>query len=149
MKKVLLAAALASAAFSAHAASSDQWFYDGMAWYEHPCGGRAFAKYGHDDSPAVRHAYEITKHDSAQCEELFPTGPDRLGLLLSPRMAVEDASGPAARAGIQPGDIVLAVDGIPLESAVVLRPFENVTGTVALLIRRGDDTFYVPVVLED
>ncbi len=74
MKTVLLAVTLASAAFSAHAASSDQWFYDGMAWYEHPCGVRAFTEYGHDDSPAVRRAYEITKHDPSQCEELFPTG---------------------------------------------------------------------------
>ncbi len=61
--------------------------------------------------------------------------PDRLGL--------------SARAGIQPGDVVLAVDGTPLEGAQTLSPFENVTGTVALLVRRGDETFYVPVVLDD
>jgi len=72
VKKRLLLAALASLAVPAHADSSDLWFYDGMAWYEHPCGLRAFAKYGHDDSPAVRHAYEITKHDPSQCAKLFP-----------------------------------------------------------------------------
>lgn len=75
--------------------------------------------------------------------------PDRLGLSLSPLMIVEQATGPAARAGIEPGDIVLAVDGTPMESVETLRPFENVTGTVALLIQRADETFYVPVVLED
>jgi serine protease Do len=83
----------------------------------------------------------------------FATGayaePDRLGLSLDPLMTVEAATGPAARAGIQPGDVVLAVDGIPLEGVQTLSPFENVTGTVALLVQRGDETFYVPVVLED
>jgi serine protease Do len=83
----------------------------------------------------------------------FATGahadPDRLGLSLDPLMTVEAATGPAARAGIQPGDIVLAVDGTPLEGVQTLSPFENVTGTVALLVQRGDETFYVPVVLED
>jgi len=75
--------------------------------------------------------------------------PDRLGLSLDPLMTVEAATGPAARAGIQPGDVVLAVDGTPLEGAQTLSPFENVTGTVALLVQRGDETFYVPVVLDD
>jgi len=72
MKRILLAGALAALAIPVQAASSDQWFYDGMPWYEHPCGLSAFAKYGHDDSPAVRHAYEITKHDPSQCSKLFP-----------------------------------------------------------------------------
>jgi|SRR2546421_4637920 len=75
--------------------------------------------------------------------------PDRLGLSLNPLMIVQESTGPAAKAGIQPGDTVLAVDGIPLEGAETLRPFEKVTGTVALLIRRADETFYVPVMLDD
>ena len=75
--------------------------------------------------------------------------PDRLGLALSPAMIVVQATGPAASAGIQPGDQVLAVDGIPLEGLDTLRPFEKVTGTVALLIQRGDETFYAPVLLDD
>jgi serine protease Do len=75
--------------------------------------------------------------------------PDRLGLTLDPLMIVADATGPAARAGIQPGDELLAVDGTPLEGVQTLQPFENVSGTVALLVRRGDETFYVPVMLDD
>src|SRR5260221_13226442 len=75
--------------------------------------------------------------------------PDRLGLSLDPLMTVEAATGPAARAGIQPGDVVLAVGGTPLEGAQTLSPFENGTGTVALLVQRGDQTFYLPVVLDD
>ena len=75
--------------------------------------------------------------------------PDRLGLTLNPLMIVEEATGPAASAGVQPGDKLLAVDGTPLEGVRTLRPFENVTGTVALLVQRGEETFYVPVMLDD
>jgi hypothetical protein len=71
MKKVLLAA-LAALAIPVHAASSDLWFGDGVPWYEHPCGLRAFGKYGSDDSPEVRHAYYVTLRDPSQCEKLFP-----------------------------------------------------------------------------
>ena len=74
--------------------------------------------------------------------------PDRLGLTLDPLLIVDKASGPAARAGIRPGDKLLAVDGTPLETIAALQPYEKVTGTVALLVRRGGETFYVPVVLD-
>jgi serine protease Do len=75
--------------------------------------------------------------------------PDRLGLTLNSLMIVEEATGPAASAGVQAGDKLLAVDGTPLEGMQTLLPFENVTGTVALLVQRGDETFYVPVMLDD
>jgi serine protease Do len=75
--------------------------------------------------------------------------PDRIGLSLNSSMIVEQASGPAASAGIQPGDKLLAVDGNPIEGVQTLAAFEKVTGTVALLIQRGDETFYVPVLLDD
>ena len=74
MKKLFGLLAVA-AAFSApvHAdESTDNWFNDGVAWYEHPCGMQAFAKYGRDDSAEVRRAYQITLRDPAQCERLFP-----------------------------------------------------------------------------
>jgi hypothetical protein len=74
MKRVLVAAALAALAVSAHAGedSSEHWFNDGLAWYQHPCGMRAFDKYGQDDSPEVRRAYFLTKHNPALCSKLFP-----------------------------------------------------------------------------
>jgi hypothetical protein len=72
VKRILLVAALASLAVPALADSSDQWFYDRLPWYEHPCGLKAFAKYGHDDSPAVVHAYYVTLRDPSQCSKLFP-----------------------------------------------------------------------------
>jgi hypothetical protein len=74
MKRALVAAALAALAVSVHAGedSTDRWFNDGMAWYEHPCGARAFDKYGQDDRLEVRHAYELTKHHPELCSKLLP-----------------------------------------------------------------------------
>ncbi len=72
MKRLLLAATLASLSLSTQAGSADQWFGHGLPWYQHPCGLQAFGKYGHDASPAVIHAYEVTKRDPSQCSTLFP-----------------------------------------------------------------------------
>ena len=72
MKRLLLAVALATVALSTQASSNDQWFYDGLPWYEHPCGMEAFAKYGRSHSPRVRHAYQVTLRDPSQCSKLFP-----------------------------------------------------------------------------
>ena len=59
---------------------------------------------------------------------------------------VEDASGPAAKAGIQPGDVVMAVNNTPVTSPEQLRSLvEKAKGTVALLVRRGEASLYVPV----
>jgi hypothetical protein len=74
MKSMFVAALLAALAIPAHASedSGGRWFDTGLAWYEHPCGLRAFAKYGHTDTPEVRKAYEITQRDPSQCLKLFP-----------------------------------------------------------------------------
>ena len=54
-------------------------------------------------------------------------------------LVVERASGPAADAGIQPGDVVLAANGAAVTSAEELRAaVEKSKGHVALLIQRGD-----------
>ncbi|HEX6297576.1 MAG TPA: DegQ family serine endoprotease [Burkholderiales bacterium] len=59
---------------------------------------------------------------------------------------VERAGGAAARAGIQPGDVVTAVNGTPVRSARELREAAaKANGTVALLIRRGEASLFVPV----
>jgi serine protease Do len=63
-------------------------------------------------------------------------------------LLVEQASGPAADAGIQPGDIVLSADGTPLDSVNELR---NVVrkhkDVIALLVQHGDARIFVPVQL--
>ncbi|HEY2276523.1 MAG TPA: DegQ family serine endoprotease [Steroidobacteraceae bacterium] len=61
-------------------------------------------------------------------------------------LLVEQASGPAADAGIQPGDIVLSANGAPVSSAAALKSaVESSRGHVALLIQRGDARIFVPV----
>jgi serine protease Do len=61
-------------------------------------------------------------------------------------LVVERASGPAAEAGIQPGDVVLAANGSPINSADDLRgAVEKSKGHIALLIQRGESRLFVPV----
>ena len=61
-------------------------------------------------------------------------------------LVVERASGPAADAGIQPGDVVLAANGTPVTSADDLKSaVEKSKGHIALLIQRGDARIFVPV----
>ncbi|TLY92173.1 MAG: Do family serine endopeptidase, partial [Gammaproteobacteria bacterium] len=61
-------------------------------------------------------------------------------------LVVERASGPAAEAGIRPGDVVLAANGSPVHDAEELRSaVEKSKGHVALLIQRGDARLFVPV----
>jgi serine protease Do len=67
---------------------------------------------------------------------------------VSSGLVVEDASGPAASAGIQPGDVVLSADGAPVDSIEQLRDIVSKhKDVVALLIQRGDSRIFVPVQL--
>ncbi|ATE59745.1 DegQ family serine endoprotease [Thauera sinica] len=63
-------------------------------------------------------------------------------------LLVLDAGGPAARAGIEGGDVILAVNGRPVASADELR--KQVAGAgkhVALLIQRNEARIFVPIEL--
>ena len=63
-------------------------------------------------------------------------------------MLVEDASGPAAVAGIQSGDVILALNGTPVSSVAQLRKLASEAGkNVALLVERGDEKIFVPLAL--
>jgi serine protease Do len=64
----------------------------------------------------------------------------------APGLLVERAGGAAALAGIRPGDVVTAVNGKPVKSARELREAAaKAHGSVALLIRRGEASIFVPV----
>jgi serine protease Do len=61
-------------------------------------------------------------------------------------LLVENAAGPAARAGIQPGDVVLALNGRPVQSVEQLRGLLARSGKqVAVLVQRGGQRIYMPV----
>jgi serine protease Do len=61
-------------------------------------------------------------------------------------LVVQNASGAAARAGIQPGDLILAFNDTPLKSVEQLKSLMKKTDkTIALLIQRDSNRMYVPV----
>jgi serine protease Do len=83
----------------------------------------------------------------------------RLGLALRPLapqerqesglragVVVQDVAGPAEAAGVEPGDIVLAVNGTPVTSVEQVKAVvEKAQKSIALLIQRGDDKIFVPI----
>jgi serine protease Do len=60
-------------------------------------------------------------------------------------LLVERVSGSAARAGMQPGDIVLMADSKPVRSVAELRSAVGSHGNVALLVQRGEARLFVPL----
>ncbi|SMG03085.1 DegQ family serine endoprotease [Burkholderia singularis] len=75
--------------------------------------------------------------------------PEQLkALKLRNGVQIDAADGPATRAGLQRGDIVLRVGDIDITSA---KQFVDVTSkldaqrTIALLVRRGDNTQFIPI----
>jgi serine protease Do len=61
-------------------------------------------------------------------------------------LLIEDARGAAANAGVQPGDVLLSVNGRPVSSVEQVREVVDKSGkSVALLIQRGDDKIFIPV----
>lgn len=89
------------------------------------------------------------------------SAPARLGLSLRPLnqeerqqagissgLVVENVQGRAAEAGVQPGDVVLSVDGTPVQSVAQLREMvQKHEKQIALLIQRGETRLFVPVTL--
>lgn len=83
----------------------------------------------------------------------------RLGLALRPLnpaerqesgipngLLIQDAGGAAANAGVQPGDVLLSVNGRPVNSIDQVREVVGKSSkSVALLIQRGDDKIFIPV----
>jgi serine protease Do len=61
-------------------------------------------------------------------------------------LLVENATGAAARSGIQAGDIVLAINGTPIVSVDQLRKLADKAGkNIALLVQRGSAKIFVPI----
>lgn len=99
----------------------------------------------------------------AKSEKLAKTddgaGQGKLGLVLrqlqsqekreagiSQGLLVEASAGPAAAAGVQPGDLLIAVNGTPIDSVDQVRAMlAKATKSVALLIQRDSSKIFVPV----
>jgi serine protease Do len=73
----------------------------------------------------------------------------KLGLVVRPSddgLVVEDASGPAAAAGLQQGDVILAVNNRAVKSVSELRGLVDKAGKhLALLVQREETKIYVPI----
>ncbi|HEY4069196.1 MAG TPA: Do family serine endopeptidase, partial [Burkholderiaceae bacterium] len=63
-------------------------------------------------------------------------------------MVIENVAGPAARAGIQAGDVLLAINGKPVQSLDQVKSvLAGKPKSVALLVQRDGDKIFVPVKL--
>ena len=95
----------------------------------------------------------------AEVDQAAPGQQPKLGLALRPLqpqelrgsgassgLVVEQSSGPSARAGVQPGDVLVAINGTPVKSVEQVREaVAKSDKSVALLIQRGDSRIFVPV----
>ena len=62
------------------------------------------------------------------------------------KLVVEQVGGPAALAGVLPGDIIVGVNGNPVASIEELRSaVKDAKNTVALLVQRGENQIFIPV----
>jgi serine protease Do len=115
----------------------------------------------HDHKPGVVDVKTVLLDDEpaqAARNEGGETG-GKLGLALRPldpkeqqdlhtrgKLLVEDVSGPALAAGLQPGDVVLGINGADVSSVADLkREVARAGHSVALLIQRDDQQRYFPV----
>jgi serine protease Do len=63
-------------------------------------------------------------------------------------LLVEDAGGAAARSGIEPGDIIVAVNGSQVSSPADLQKLVGQAGKqLAVLVQRGEEKIFLPVKL--
>ncbi|ARP91228.1 peptidase [Bordetella genomosp. 9] len=96
---------------------------------------------------------EVASADAAQGEQhgklglaVRPLTPEESRQAGTQGLLVEEAQGAAAKAGIQPGDIILSVNGVPTTTVDQVRSAVSKAGkTAALLVQRGNDKIFVPV----
>ncbi len=95
----------------------------------------------------------------AQVAQAGQTGKGKLGLSLRPLapqeqrtahvdggLLIEQASGPAALAGVRAGDVLLSINGAPVNSVEQARgALAHADKSVALLIERDGERIFVPV----
>jgi serine protease Do len=80
---------------------------------------------------------------------LRPLSPEeRRATRIDQGLVIEDVAGAAERAGIAPGDVLLAINGKPVTSIDQVRGvLKGKPKSVALLVERGGERIFVPVPL--
>ena len=74
------------------------------------------------------------------------TAEERKARGLDAGVVVEKVDGPAAKAGIRQGDVILAFGAEKVENPEQLKKLvDKANGNVPVLVRRDDATIYVPV----
>ena len=100
---------------------------------------------------------EVQKVANRDVDE--PAKADKLGLSVRPLGAderksaetegyllVEDVTGPAAQAGVRPGDVILGVNGKSVKSLAELKnATSSASKTVAILLEREGTPIFVPI----
>ena len=101
-----------------------------------------------DDEPALKNARADRENDGSKLglalRPLNPSEQDHLDT--KGRLLVEDATGAALAAGVQPGDVVLGINGTTVSTVADLKREVNRAGhSVALLIQRDNAQIYIPI----
>ncbi len=95
-------------------------------------------------APAAGNEAQTSAKLGLTLRELAPD--ERAQLKTDGGLVVQSSSGAAAKAGIQPGDVILAFNDTPVKSVEQLKSLMKKTDkTVALLIQRDANRMYVPV----
>jgi serine protease Do len=77
---------------------------------------------------------------------LRPLSPQEQQAAGAEGLLIERSAGPAAKAGIEPGDVLLSLNGVPVHNIGQVKEALSKAGkTVALLVQRGEDKIFVPV----
>ncbi|HEX7749750.1 MAG TPA: Do family serine endopeptidase [Bordetella sp.] len=102
-----------------------------------------------DDSGVTADVSSVSAGHGKLGVALRPLTPQEASAIGTQGLLVEQVSGAAERAGIQPEDVILAINGVPATSVdQVRKEVANAKGTIALLIQRGDNKIFVPVRLK-
>jgi serine protease Do len=76
------------------------------------------------------------------------TADEKRGSDLSDGLLVQDVAGAAERAGVRPGDVIVAVNNTPVKSVDQLKSLVDKSGkTVALLVQRNEARIFIPITL--
>ena len=76
------------------------------------------------------------------------TAEERRAAKIEQGLVIENVDGPAARAGIEAGDVLLAINGKPVQSVDQVKSvLAGKPKSVALLVQREGEKIFVPVKL--